>query len=388
VVGALVLGVVLWSPPVLDQLLRTPGNAVVVTDHLRSAPEPAVGVASGARLVLEHLDVWHLARAVIGDPGRLGESYPRGASAARGAVLLLAWVVAVVPVVRRSSRPVAALHVLAGVNLVLAVASASQILGRPWSYLLLWLWTVSLLVVSSVVAAVTSRSRRAAPTWLGPAVALVVVAVSVRASSAGLDSEPASPVLSRTVHGLVPMMLDELDPGARYLVRWNDAVNLGGHGYGMFDELERQGVDVVVPDGLATQFGSHRAVRDAPVDRVIVVATGAAIAQWQEVPRAREIAQLDARTPAERAEAIRVRRRLVRVLQRDDLDDLVPVIDENLYGVAFDPRLDAEAQDLVARLGALGAPAAVFLTPVGTELLPRSAGFALPPELSSRRAIE
>ena len=58
VVVAVVIGVVLWVPPLIDQLTNDPGNVRTLLDHFGDPPEPVLGVAEGVRLALRHLDVW------------------------------------------------------------------------------------------------------------------------------------------------------------------------------------------------------------------------------------------------------------------------------------------------------------------------------------------
>jgi hypothetical protein len=195
---------------------------------------------------------------------------------------------------------------------------------------------------------------------------VLLVATSARASVRAAGASATNPVVSRTVRALLPGVLEGLAPGERYLVTWADSIHLGGHGYGMVDELERHGVAVAVADDLATQFGRHRTVRGGdPVAGHLVVATGRARSTVAAEPGARVLAQVDVRTAAERAEQAAVHDELVAVLQDAGLDELVPAVDDNLLGVAFDPRLPAAARSLVARLDALGAPAAVYLVPPG-----------------------
>ena len=383
--AALVLGAVLWTPPVVDQARHDPGNARLLVEHLLDPPEAPIGLGDGARLVLERLDVVHLGRAALVDPGRLGDHYPTGASPARGAVLVGVVALAAVAGARRSSRAVRAAQGLAFVALSLAVASAARIFGYPWSYLLLWVWSIAILLAlvaaASAPAALASvaalmrwhpgRWARAA-TVLPLAVPLALgagaIGVAWRASQLAERAAATNPVVSRAVLALVPPLLERLDPADRYLVTWTDAVHLGGHGYGMVDELERHHVDVAVTADLATQFGRHRTVAGEAADAQLVVATGPAIRRWAVRPGAVEVARVDVRTEAERAEADRTRAALVEVLASADLPDLVPMVDDNLLGVAFDPRLPAAARDLVDRLDALGAPAAVFLVPLGSTL--------------------
>jgi hypothetical protein len=380
--GAALLGVVLWAPPALDQLRHDPGNASLLADPLLDPPEAPIGLREGGRLVLERLDVAHLVRSAAVDPGRLADSYPEGASAARGGLLLTVALAVGAAAWGSARRPLRAAQGLAAVALLLGVTSAARIFGYPWSYLLLWGWADGLLLLLVTIAGVpvATSAVRARVAWRrdGPVagaraqgalvglLGVLLVATSARASVRAAGASATNPVVSRTVRALLPGVLEGLAPGERYLVTWADSIHLGGHGYGMVDELERHGVAVAVADDLATQFGRHRTVRGGdPVAGHLVVATGRGRSTVAAEPGARVLAQVDVRTAAERAEQAAVHDELVAVLQDAGLDELVPAVDDNLLGVAFDPRLPAAARSLVARLDALGAPAAVYLVPPG-----------------------
>ena len=53
------IGVVLWIPPLLDQLTNEPGNIRELADHFGSPPEPAIGLGDGLRIMARHLDAWY-----------------------------------------------------------------------------------------------------------------------------------------------------------------------------------------------------------------------------------------------------------------------------------------------------------------------------------------
>lgn len=370
-VGAGLLALALWAPPIIDQARHDPGNVSLLADHLLSPSEPELGVRDGARLVLEHLDLPHLARTALADPGRLGDRYPAGATASRGALTLLALAVAAFSGRRRSSDAARAALVVALVGIASAGAAASRIVGHPWGYLTLWVWPVALAAALAVAATVSARWPAASrPRWRASAAAvgaLTLVGLTAVASGAASEAEPTNPIVSRTVLTLVPEVVAALEPEGRYLLTWTDSIHLGAHGYGLFDELERRGVDVGVPASYAVQFGRHRVLDHRSATGQIVVATGPAIARWDEQP-GRRIAAVDVRTPAERAEAARARSELVALLRRADLQRLVPLVDDNLFAVAFDPDLPDAARPLLDRLDVLGAPAAVFLVPAGAPL--------------------
>lgn len=369
ILGAALLAVALWAPPLLDQVRHDPGNASLLADHLLSPPEPAIGGRTGARLVLERLDLAHLVRSAVVDPGLLGERFPTTPSAGRGAVLVVALAaVGALTRGRTTASGRAALVVAVGALAAAWVASA-RIVGHPWPYLMLWVWPIGLWAALSVAGSVLVRS---VPSASGRRVAsivgvLLLVGLAVRAAADARLAEPTNPTVSRTVLALVPDVVASLEPDGRYLVTWSDAVHLGAHGYGMVDELERRGIDVVVPATFATPFGEHRSVEGRAVDGQLVVATGRFISRWRAQP-GQEVAEADVRTPSERAEASRLRAELAAVLEEAGLPELVPLVDDNLFAVAVDPRVPEAARPLLDRLDVLGAAAAVFLVPPGSAL--------------------
>ena len=81
VAWAMGLGVVLWLPPVADQLTNRPGNISELIDHFGSPPEAAIGPGEGIRLALRHLDVWSGLGGQLAGTGR----FVTAASTARGA---------------------------------------------------------------------------------------------------------------------------------------------------------------------------------------------------------------------------------------------------------------------------------------------------------------
>ena len=140
VAGAAALGIVLWMPPVVDQLTNDPGNIRKLLDHFGSPPEPALGLWHGVQLALAHLDVWAgFARQLTADrPLRLIRQHVAGlrccwwwaARRRRG----VAGRLACAAVAARRRRLAA---------LVLGVVSTARIFGKPWYYLTLWGWGIA-----------------------------------------------------------------------------------------------------------------------------------------------------------------------------------------------------------------------------------------------------
>jgi hypothetical protein len=104
-------------------------------------------------------------------------------------------------------------------------------------------------------------------------------------------------------------------------------------------------------------------IEPANATAVVQFATGSYIQHWRDTPTAVEVANKDLRTPGERAEFDRLHAELTASLQALALDDLVELIDVNLFGVQLDPRVPPRLQRTVNRMLEIGEPTAVFIVP-------------------------
>ena len=368
------VGVVLWSPPVADQLANSPGNLRQLLDHFGSPPEEPIGLADGVRIALRHLDAFTgLGRQLTGT-----ETFVDDASIAGGVITLLVWIASAVLARRLGSRALRSLHVVVAVALVLGVASAARIFGRPWFYLTLWAWGVTAVLVMAIAwtaltvwRSVTASTSERPATYAGFAAGGLAVVVSLASSIAFADAVHPEERLSTAVGALAGPTYDAVVDGVgaatgadgRYLVRWSDAADIGSPGFGLLDELERRGLDVAADEYFAVQVTDHRVRPRAEADAQIHLATGGYIDAWRAVPDAVAVAEYDPRTAAQRAEAAEVRARFSARLESEGLGELVPLIDTNLFGMSVDTRLsDADHADL-SRLIELGQPMVVFIAP-------------------------
>jgi hypothetical protein len=370
-------GVVLWIPPLLDQLTRSPGNIRQLLDHFASPPEDAIGAAEGLRIALRHLDPWTGVVAQLWGEG----GFVDDAAAWRGALALAAWAAAAVVAWRIGSRSLRSLHVVVGVALLLGTASAARIFGRPWYYLTLWAWGTTMVALGAIAWSALALWRHVRPdlavrrlvgiTGLAAA-GLVTVGTAV---SFGVDAEHAEQRLSDAVGALAGPTYDAVADGAgaavgvdgRYQVRWSDAADIGSPGFGLLLDLERRGLDVAADEYFRVQVTPHRAGPSARADAQLHLATGAYIERWRALPDAVEVATYDPRTDADRAEFAAVRTRLIDRLRDEGLDELVPLVDENLFGISVDVRLSAADHADLARLIELGQPMAVFIAPATAD---------------------
>ncbi len=284
VAAAAVLGVVLWVPPVVDQLTNDPGNIRKLVDHFGSPPEPALGWWDGVRLTLAHLDVWAGFARQLTQTGR----FVAPASTWRGAVVLALWAIAAVVAWRVGSRALQWLHVVVGAALVLGAVSMARIFGKPWYYLTLWAWGIAAVMLGAIawsgVALLRHLRRRAGPAgqtaprppwrWsalLGGAVAVVSLATAVSFADAKVPevrlSDAVRALAGPTEAAVVAGVGAADGPDQPYQVRWSDAADIGSPGFGLLAALERDGLDVAADPYFHVPVTDHRTRRTRRVDR-------------------------------------------------------------------------------------------------------------------------
>ena len=376
-VAAAALGTLLWAPVVAEQISADPGNVSIVVDSFRHPTDEPVGVTDAWRLLTQHLDVVAL---LAGDRG------DAAASSAVGVALLVAWAVAALVAVRRGDRTLVRLHAVVAAALVLGFLSISRILGVPWFYLTLWaLGTATLALVATVATVAPAVATAVTARWGGgrpdafarvPYAALAV-ALLVPTSLLALDAPGTEDVdadVSDRLAQVVEPTVDAIEEGTvaggaegTYLVTWDDQTNLGGQGFGLMLELERRGYRVRAREEQRLGVRDHRVADPAECDAEIHLASGdAAIERARDRPGAREIARHDERTPAQLARYERLRTQVIETLRARSLDDLVPRVDQSLFGLGNDDRLPADLGPPVAAMAGLPQPVAVFtweLTP-------------------------
>lgn len=370
--------IVMWLPPMIDELRHRPGNLAILRDNFAHPSETTVGPGWRAVEVwLAHLDLWRMPQH-----GGSFDVAPLG-SPVSGLVLLSAWVAAaVVSWRRRHAAPsVWRLHVVVAVALLLGLVTITRIFGPLFSYLLLWAWGTTVLVVVATVwsAAIAWSARppgRRPPRWAAGAGAAVLLTV-VLGSTAGLTGTAAnapvpSAVDSRVLAHLVPDTVDALRDGrtrgagldGRYLVQWSDASGVGQEGFGLVLELERAGLDVGGPAGWATNLVPHRTRRpDGATATVTFVRGDDVIERWRTNPDVVEVAHFDPRTSGDLARYHELRAEVEARLRDAGLDDVAYLMGENILVAALDPRLPSELRPEIMEMLELGQSAAVFIGP-------------------------
>lgn len=373
---------VLWLAPLVEQVRHDPGNIRQLIDHFTSPTEDVIGWRMGGNVLLRHLDVVDgYGKLLTGTDRFLRVGFEPDGRIWPGALLLVVWIVSVVVAIRMRHRSLVALDTVIGVTLLLSFVSMARIFGKIWYYLTLWAWGTTTLLIVAIVWTGATACVRAWPertTWNVRRVAivgslalggLVIVSMVIVAP----DTDHPEERLGTTVGALLQPTIEALDAGVgaadgrdgRYVVQWSDAYFFGSQGFALVDELERAGFDVGMYEPWHVPVTQHRVIPNADATAEVVLATGAFVDQWRADDRVVEVASYDPRTAAEREQFAALRDDLIADLEATHLDDLVPIVDTNLFGASVDPRLSQQAREDAARLLFLGQETAVFVGPPG-----------------------
>ncbi|WP_040495778.1 ArnT family glycosyltransferase [Ilumatobacter nonamiensis] len=367
----------LWLGPLADQIRRDPGNITQLLDHFGAPDEQPIGFAAGIRLMLRHLDFVgaHL-DLVTGSERFVRSGFAADGPIWPGVLLLSVWVVAAVVAVSLRHRSLVALHAVIGVTLALTTVSMARIFGQRWFYLTLWAWITSTLVIVAVLwtAVVWIRSRlpgslvaeRLSRQNLTIAATVAAGISTIGSVVLATDVDHPEEYLGETLAELVEPTAAALDPAQTYVVEWDDAYFFGSQAFGLVSELRRAGFDVGGTEFWRVPMTSSRTVADGTADQMILFATGGFVPEWRSDDRYREIATVDPRDAEERAQFDSLRLELIAELEASGLDDLVPEVDDNLFGLNVDLRISPDAREMSALMIRLGQETSVFLGPPRT----------------------
>lgn len=368
--AAVAAGVVLWLPPVVQELTQEPGNLSILLDTYRDQTGEVIGLRRGIEVFLTQLDP-------VGNVLR-GTDDVRG-SVVGGSVLLVVWSVSVVLAVGDRRRRVLALDAVLGAQLVAMAFWSVRLDSVRFPYLVLWFWVVTVLLVVStvwstlgrVIAPATSdgprRLRVAKPAALAVA-ALGLVGATVSTTVAAADLERPFANLSDTIDAIDDPTAAGLDPASTFRVDWRDGDALGATGFGLMLELERRGFSVGAGPAYRAAVEPHRVLDPGEEDAVLTVVSGedaiatarAAVAGDDAV---RELVVVDARSEADRTRAASLRADAERRLTEAGRGDLVLAMTSSIWVPMGDPSIDDVTYDALWELASLGQPTAVFLSP-------------------------
>lgn len=373
--AAVAVGVVLWIPPLIDQVDGT-GNLGRIRETMQDPSSEPIGPVAGAREVVARfgLDVWW-------SPQDIGASPVASGWNLTGLVVLGAWLGAAVATwTRRVGGPsLRHLHAVIAVGVGLAFVASSRINGELWYYLYLWAIGLSAVVLVAVgwtaALAVTAALGDRRVVGARVRVAAVALPATVALVASGLlladapGTEPSRPDLSADLGLAADATADALRSGSvpggadgRFLVVWHDPIAIGSQGIGLVNELERDGFDVGVSESHRVGGTRHRAIDPADADAVLVLVVGPAIERWEERGEAAgtQVAAVDSRSEAERRREEELAARIDAALDDGGFAEQRAGWRDQVFTSALDPELPvAVREDLLAYVD-FHAPIAVY----------------------------
>jgi hypothetical protein len=265
-----VVAVVMWLPPVVEQVTHAEGNLDQIVAWFRDPGQEARTLLEGWRVVADQYSVWpewivgQGTLSVTAEPAAVYDGVVPG--------LLVPVAVAIAVLWRRRGWPARALAATWLAASVVGVVATARTVGPLYAYRLHWAWVLGMVGGVFVLwcgwALATDRApvagRRAATGLALAALAALAVATSVRASEAEVPIEEAS-VLVSGLGAPAEAAVRELPGDGPVLVRMGTFGSFGP-GLGLVAELERRGVDVVVDNEGA---GDHRLL--APGEEAVAI---------------------------------------------------------------------------------------------------------------------
>lgn len=167
VVGVVAV-VLMWLPPLLQQIHGRPGNLTVLLRYFRSS-QGQWGYRQGVREISNSLGA--LPAYVVGQKPVPGILFPPHYPAWTGILAVVAGLAAVGLAVRVRAWPALGLLVLAGVVGAVGIVSVHQVVGPLFGYLVKWLVAAGLLLWIGIGCAVLAFVQRG-PACLRPAARL------------------------------------------------------------------------------------------------------------------------------------------------------------------------------------------------------------------------
>ncbi|MEI6569800.1 MAG: hypothetical protein WCO36_00025 [Actinomycetes bacterium] len=377
--GASLLFVVLWIPPIVDQISGHQ-NISMIINYFRTPPEAAVGVGSGLRVLLGHFDLLHWARQ-----GSYSNLVTAGTDSSKGSVFIgfivfSGWAASAIVALRLRLTRVLPLHAVVGSAIVLGAISLSRVFGVLWYYLSLWMVSIVVLAVFvelwTLYAALIERrvDADALTRWSSRAVLATAFGSLLLFTIASTQVEPPEATLSDPLGVIVNRVDKSLKDGVagvnksdRFVLTWNDAHYIGSQGYGLVSELERRGWDVGVPDAWRVPVTRQRVVPIDSATRELRFASGnylrALIASDESGVEL--LARYDPRSRAQRVTYRSDRSELLTSLQSRGEVEIANQVDSSLFTASLAASLTQREKNLIAEMLHLGQPLGVLLVPIG-----------------------
>ncbi len=305
----------LWMPPLIEQLLHSPGNMRDTVRHLTSG-DAAKTLTAGANAVLSQ---FHWRPDWIVGVRSLNPATDEPASPAWSQipVLLVPFGVALLVAWRRRMVAARNLLTLLGFVVTVGIAVVARTTTLMDDHMLRWVWVIAMLVVAGTLwtfALLIDIGRQKAERLSIAALALLVALSSLGVTTT-LDADP--PGLDNTLlaDGLTRQVIRQLPSGPGEIELVGTSPESERYVPGLMLRLGRAGYATRVPmtTGNRLRFGPTHLTRGVAPRRVTIVAN-ADIEKWERVPGLKEIAFFS-ETP--RSDRARTSRRLTMLLNAD-----------------------------------------------------------------------
>jgi hypothetical protein len=379
VVGASVLvALVAWSGPLVDQVTQDPGNLRAVVTYFGSGEGTAAGWSEAATAVGRELHPWppwlggaEPTNLFTGSLERTSVLWALPTLAALGLATVLAW--------KRRDRRLLHLAGVAWVGIAVGAIAVTRITGEPYFYLMRFWWVLAMvawvIVAWTALQTVTFPPRVSAQTLRIAGVAVVVLA-SVTAAVRTTAPPPDDPTRI-AMAAITDEIITAVDPEATYRVEqvgfsWFEAL------FALVNRLDAAGIRTVADRYFLAQFGERRVVGGPGVPDTVagtlIIATRDGVDGLLARTDLELLARYDPLSPAERARFNELARTLTAAVGAANRLDLLPAVADGglVFRMAADPALGAqlgvdiedaaEFNHLIARSGQV----AVFLDRSGT----------------------
>jgi hypothetical protein len=298
---------VLWLPPLIDELVHSPGNLTEIADYFRHPHQPAHTLVDGYRVVGAQFELTPEWLTGL-DPPSPFTGEPFSLYSTPVPLLLLPLAVSGFVLWRRRGPEARRLVATLGVALAVGVVAVARTLGAVFAYRLRWTWVLAM-VAAAVVAWtawnwVAKVAPRAEKRWLVPlcvgALAVVAVTNSVSAARGGPPGEDQSDRM-RT---LIPSVVAALPAGDGDVIVQGSSFGSSFYAGGLVLALERRHLRPRVDPTQEIGFHQHRVHRRGRVRETLTVATNDTFEAFASRSDLRLVAYSGAISPRERARLV------------------------------------------------------------------------------------
>jgi hypothetical protein len=331
---------VLWLPPLIDEVLHSPGNLTAIADYFRDSGKSSHTLAEGYRVVGAQFGVTPEWLTGL-DPPSIYTGEPSSLHSIPAPVLLLPLAVSAFAIWRRRGREARRLVATLGLSLVLGVTAVARTLGEVFAYRLRWTWVLAMIAAVVVAWTAWTWAARVAPRvekrWLVPLSigALAVLAVVNSVSAVGAD--PPREDESARLRALMPSVVAALPAGDGDVIVQASSFASTFYSAGLVLALERRHYAARVDRGGEVAYLEHRVHRRGKVREVLTVASFDTFDELAARPDLRLVAYSGRISPVERARLARRAAALDRAHGAGELDDVAFYIERSAVSKRLAP---------------------------------------------------